>query len=95
MSMAEQYDWGDYDRAPEPEYEFYDRVITITEKAVLYGYLETMFWLPKSVHSCTRAMTDAEPGEVSIEGWATIIKSIDPNWVDPGLEILEMFGEIK
>lgn len=93
MSMWEEYDWGDYDREPEPEYERFDRIITLTEKAVLYGYLETMFWLPKSVHSCIRAMTDAEPGELQIEGWATIIKSKDPSWVSN--EVLEIFGDLQ
>jgi len=82
MSAEEWVGWGDYDEEPPAEYEYFDRIIASTKKAILYGYLESMFWLPRSVHSCSRAMTDAEPGEVMIEGWATIIKNRDPNWVD-------------
>ena len=93
MSMADYYDWGDYDRDPDPEYEFYDRVIASTGKAILYGYLGMMFWLPKSVHSVLVFPSDAEPGEVIIEGWATIIKNKDPNWIDP-TELSELFGAI-
>jgi hypothetical protein len=73
--------WDSYDddREADPNYEYYDRVIATTNKAILYGYNQTQFWLPKSVHSRVRAPRDGEPGEVMIEGWADYtVTSIKP-----------------
>ena len=64
--------WDSYDddREQDPNFEYFDRVIATTNKAILYGYNQTQFWLPKSVHSCIRRPKSDEPGEVMIEGWA-------------------------
>lgn len=80
------WDAYDDDREQDPNFEFYDRVIVVTDKAILYGYEDKQFWLPKSVHSVIRAPTDGQ-GEVMIEGWAdyrvTPIEKIEPKPAEP------------
>ena len=74
MSIFTEYKyWDGYDEdIQDPNFEFFDRVIATTEKAVLYGYNKTQFWLPKRVHKVIRTpiTKELEPGEVEIAGWA-------------------------
>jgi len=81
------YDWDDcFGENPEPVLMMFDRIITTTEKAVLFGRFQYMFWVPKSVYSLITA-PDADAGivgTIAVEGWATINKSIDPAYSPPG-----------
>jgi len=79
------YDWDDgYDNGPEAVYMQFDRIVTTTEKAILYGLGSLIFWVPKSVHSLMSALDKSGIGEIAVEGWATITQNEDPSYSVPG-----------
>lgn len=65
----------------EPQFDVFDRIIHETPMAILYGYKEKMFWLPKSVHRVEAEPNSTQPGELCIEGWATYHKTNDPKYI--------------
>ena len=68
--------WDSYDddEGAEPQYEDFDRIIHTTNAAILYGFKDKQFWLPKSVHHVETALTKTHAGVVVIEHWATYAK---------------------
>jgi len=80
------YDWNDHRVPVEPFHMDFDRVVTTTEKAVLYGMHQYIFWVPKSVHSIRQA-PDTETGqlgEILVEGWANITRNRDNSYSPHG-----------
>jgi hypothetical protein len=74
--------WDSYDdEDKEPQCEYFDRVIQTTDEAVLYGYKERMFWLPKSIHRIETNPEKDNPGTVLVEHWAHIKMQKDENYL--------------